>query len=69
MKILYECSIIFILLPLAACSPATAVTTQPISAPQATDTVVPPPTAHTHLHTSYIDCGSEGRGIFKWGDR
>ena len=44
MKILYECSIIFILLPLAACSPATAVTTQPISAPQATDTVVPPPT-------------------------
>ena len=44
MKILYECSIIFILLPLAACSPATAVTTQPTSAPQSTKSEVPPPT-------------------------
>ena len=44
MKILYECFIIFILLPLAACSPAIAATTQPTSTPQSTETVVPPPT-------------------------
>ena len=43
MKILYECSIIFILLPLAACSPAIAATTQLTSAPQSTETIVPSP--------------------------
>ena len=44
MKILYKCSIIFILLPLAACSPAGLATTQSTSAPQSTELEVPPPT-------------------------
>ena len=54
MKTLYKCSIVLILLSLAACSLSVA-TTQPISAPQSTETVVLPPTpAPTYTPTSAV---------------